>query len=226
MRVSWKSEAPQWVLVAVCLGIGFYTWIMAPDVVPTHWGISGEVDRYGSRHELLILPAISLGVYLLMLFLPRFDPGRENYARFAGAYAILRLAILGLLTGLYAILAVAARDASFNPMMLLGGLMGVFFIVLGAVMGRLRPTYFTGIRTPWTLTSERAWDATHHAGSWVFGALGVATLVSALGVPSLTIFVLAGGALLAVLGLTVYSYLVWRSDPDPRPPFGPRPATS
>jgi uncharacterized membrane protein len=224
MRVSWKSEAPQWALLAACLAIGLYSLVTSPDTVPVHWGIDGQVDRFGSRYELLALPAIGVAVYLLMLFLPRFDPGRENYARFAGAYSILRLAILGLLTGLYAVIAVASHDPAFNPMMLLGALLGVFFIVLGALMGRLRPTYFTGIRTPWTLTSERAWDATHRVGGWVFGGLGVVTLVCALGVPALTIFVLAGGALLGVLGLTVYSYLVWRADPDRHPPFMRRPA--
>jgi uncharacterized membrane protein len=220
MRISRKTEAPQWALLAVCVAIGMYAWATSPDVVPVHWGVDGQADRFGSRHELLILPVIGVAVYSLMLFLPRVDPGRENYARFAGAYTVLRLAILGLLAGLYAVIALAAHDSAFNPLMLLGALLGLFFIVLGAVMGRLRPTYFTGIRTPWTLTSERAWDATHRVGGWVFGALGVATLVCALGVPALTIFVLAGGTLVAVLGLAIYSYIVWRADPDRRSPFG------
>jgi uncharacterized membrane protein len=227
MRVSWKTEAPQWLLLAACLGTAFAVWQSSPDVVPVHWGASGRVDRYGGRHELLILPAIAVGVYVLLLVLPRLDPRRAAYARFAGAYTALRVSVLVLLTALYAVIAFGSRDASFNPIASVACLIGAFFIVLGAVLGRLQPNFFAGIRTPWTLTSDRSWTLTHRAGGWVFAALGAVTVVCAFVAPGSVMALLAGGSVAAAVGLAAYSYFVWRDDVDRgHSPGAPRDALS
>ena len=61
-------------------------------------GAEREVDRYGGRIEgLLLMPAIAVAIYLLMLFVPRLDPGRMNYAKFAGAWYTMRASSLALL---------------------------------------------------------------------------------------------------------------------------------
>lgn len=70
------------VLAACCL-IGFmavaiWGWLILPAVVPTHFGISGQPDAYGSKGTLLILPVIFLLVYGLLTFLERF-PHTYNY---------------------------------------------------------------------------------------------------------------------------------------------------
>ena len=51
---------------------------------------------------------------------------------------------------------------------------GTLLVVLGGVMGRRRPNWTTGIRTPWTLADERVWDKTHR----VAGRLMVAAVQS------------------------------------------------
>lgn len=42
------------------------------------------------------------------------------------------------------------------------------FLVIGNVMGKLRPNYTVGIRTPWTLANDRVWDQTHRFGGKTF----------------------------------------------------------
>lgn len=54
------------------------TWSMLPEVVPTHFGISGAPDAWGDKSSLLLLPAISILLYLTMTILGRF-PGIYNY---------------------------------------------------------------------------------------------------------------------------------------------------
>jgi uncharacterized membrane protein len=53
-------------------------WNSLPDQVPAHFNIQGEVNRYGSKFELLILPGISL---FILLFLQTFEkfPEMHNY---------------------------------------------------------------------------------------------------------------------------------------------------
>lgn len=87
MRTNWRTEWPHWAMLAAMFLLAAVTWRSAPDRLPVHWGLGGEVDRYGGRFEgLLGLPTLALGLYLLLRWLPRIDPGRANYAQFAGAY--------------------------------------------------------------------------------------------------------------------------------------------
>ena len=62
------------------------------------------MDRYGDRFEgLLAVPLLALAIYLMMIFLPRLDPHRANYAAFGRTYATLRLLILVVMTGICAL---------------------------------------------------------------------------------------------------------------------------
>jgi uncharacterized membrane protein len=93
-------------------------------------------------------------------------------------------------------------------------LLGVLFSVLGSVLGKVRPNWFVGIRTPWTLSSTRSWDKTHRLGGRLFLACGIATLVCGLVRPASGVSVMLGTILPSTLVLVAYSYLVWRDDPD------------
>ena len=63
------------VLPILTLGIGFSFAIIVGfsnvEIIPLHINIHGEVDNYGSKWELFILPAIALLIYLLMWWLER-----------------------------------------------------------------------------------------------------------------------------------------------------------
>lgn len=44
----------------------FYYWPALPDVIPTHFGFSGEADAWGSKSSLVFLLAVNIGLYLMM----------------------------------------------------------------------------------------------------------------------------------------------------------------
>jgi uncharacterized membrane protein len=92
---------------------------------------------------------------------------------------------------------------------------GAILVVIGSRLGRTRSNWFLGIRTPWTLSSERSWALTHRASGYLFIALGIVTVASVLLLPASVFFwVLMIGLVASVAFLVVYSYLVWRDDPD------------
>ena len=201
-------------MIAVMFVLVAVSWSSAPERIPVHWDLSGQPDRYGGKFEgLLLLPLIALGLYLLLLLLPRRDPRRANYARFRGAYLVLRVAILMFLVLIYGFVLLWTRGILLNVLVipiLAGGLL----VVMGDVMGRVQPNWFVGIRTPWTLSSELWWRKTHRLGGWVLAPMGLALVVSGLvGSPAAfgvaLIFLVAG-----ILFLFVYSYLVWSVDPE------------
>ena len=69
-------------LPILALGIGFAFAIIVGfsnvEIIPLHINIHGEVDNYGSKWELFILPAIALLIYLLMSWLER-NPKLYNF---------------------------------------------------------------------------------------------------------------------------------------------------
>ncbi len=173
MRLTWKSELPQLMLIAGMFVLAAVSWPSAPEQIPVHWHISGRVDRYGGKFEgLLLLPLLALGLYLLLLFLPRIDPRRANYARFRNAYLTVRVAIFLFIALIYGFMLLWIGGTRLNPSVVVPAMIGVLFVVLGIPMGKIRPNWFVGIRTPWTLTSELSWRKTHRLGRWVFILVG------------------------------------------------------
>ncbi|HEY2955814.1 MAG TPA: SdpI family protein [Candidatus Eisenbacteria bacterium] len=225
MRITFRSEWPHLLLLTAQFVLAGLTWGAAPDRIAVHWGLDGQVDRYGGRFEgILMLPLVSLLVYLLMLWLPRLDPGRANYEAFAGAYTTIRLAVLAVLAATYGIvqLAIHGREVSIQTALPL--LVGAMCVVLGGVLGKVRPNWFVGIRTPWTLSSKQSWARTHRAGGWLFIALGVLIMGAALLRMPWAPWVMVASLVAGAAGLVIYSYVVWRSDPEKLPPGGTLPA--
>jgi immunity protein, SdpI family len=216
--LRWRTEAPQLALIAGMFIATAIFWDRVPDRVPVHWNVAGQVDRYGGKVEgLLVVPALSLGLYLLLAFIPRLDPRRAAYPRFAGSYAVIRSAIVGFLAATHVAMLYAATGQPVDINRVIGSLMGLLFITLGFTVGRVQPNWFVGVRTPWTLSSPTVWTKTHRAAGWTFRAAGAVLLLGGvLG----SIAMLVGGIavlLVGVGGLVVYSYVVWRTAPDKSP---------
>ena len=91
----------------------------------------------------------------------------------------------------------------FMPLMI-----GILFFVMGAIMPRLKPNWFMGIRTPWTLSNETVWIKTHRMGGILFKLAAIAVLFGALWPRYAIFFVLV--PVLAVAAITVlYSLIVY-----------------
>lgn len=226
MKTTWKREWPHWALLGAMFGLALWRWPLTGDKVPVHWDSSGQIDRYGGKFEgLLLLPVLSLCLYGLLLTMPRFDPGRANYSQFAKSYGAIRLAVLTLLFVLYCTILLVTAGYKIDMASVVMSSTGVLFIVMGGVMGKIRPNWFTGIRTPWTLSSKTAWVKTHRAGGWTFIVVGILQIAAGMALPpaqALTLMLTL--VVTSCLGLSAYSYLMWRDADDKAPPAGTLPA--
>jgi uncharacterized membrane protein len=150
-----------------------------PETVPVHFGGDGKPDRYGSPAEfgtgISIVSFVALAVYFLVKFLPSIDPKKAAKLPQATFNKIAVVVILFLSVINCAIIYATANNG-FNITKLIIPMMGLLFAFLGNLMYNIKPNYFAGIRTPWTLESEATWKATHRlAGKlWFFGGLIVA----------------------------------------------------
>lgn len=226
MRTTWRTELPQLAIIVALFAWSLLLWPNAPDRLPVHFDLNGDADRMGGKLEGLFgVPSVALGLYVLLRLLPLLDPARANYRIFAVAYGTIRLAVLVMLavvdvTILLPVVGVEVEQAVVTRLAF-GGL----FVVLGAVMGKIRPNWFVGIRTPWTLSSKESWVKTHRVGGWIFLLVGVVFVVSSQ-LPAAPGLALAFGTLIVGVAWTVvYSYLVWQKDPVRYPAASTRPAS-
>ncbi len=89
--------------------------------------------------------------------------------------------------------------------------LGLFFIYAGIMMGKAKRNWFIGVRTPWTLSSDAVWDATHCLGAKLFIGSGLLAILGAFFGPYAVWFVfvpLLGSALF----LVVYSYVLYQRE--------------
>jgi uncharacterized membrane protein len=209
--------------VVLALSFGIALWglvVVGPDAqVPMHWNAAGEVDGYGSALvAFLITPLITVGVVALFAVIPRIEPRAEHLARSGRAYETLALSIVILLGGLQLILVLAGVGHPVDVALLMGAGTGVLFMIMGNVLGTIRSNFMVGVRTPWTLTSERSWAKTHRLVGRLFVLLGaILVVVSVLGAARAVFVVLLGGIGIILAVTVIYSYAVWRDDPDRQP---------
>lgn len=217
---SWQREAPLLAIVIGLFVISAVVWPFAEDRIPVHWNAAGEIDRYGGKVEgLLLIPVIALAVWALMAVIPRFDPGRRNYESFGAAYFWTRLGLLGFFALIHIGIVALALGAEFDIFIIFPLGTGALFILLGNLMPKFRPNFFAGIRTPWTLASARSWTATHRLGGRLFIVGGVLFALAGIIRIEWFIWVMLGSVFLGLAVLGVYSYRVWRDDPE-RVPVG------
>ncbi|AKG52779.1 hypothetical protein DGWBC_0089 [Dehalogenimonas sp. WBC-2] len=215
MKITWRSEAFNLLLMAAMFITAALAWSGAPDSIPVHWGISGEVDGYGGKFEgLLLLPLMTVGIYLMLLFIPRIDPKRANYDRFGNVYRIIRTLLVVFMAVVYGVTIAYINEVSIDVGRVIPVMVGILLAVLGNYFGKLKPTWFVGIRTPWTLTSDLSWTKTHQLGGKLFVGFGVLLALAGILGQNWLFLVIMGLFLASIVFLFAYSYRVWKSDPN------------
>lgn len=195
------------------LALSPYFYANFPERVPTHWGLSGQPDAYGPRaFAAFFFPAMIVGIYLLLSFVPRLDPKRERYAEFSKAYGVIKAGIVGFMTYIYALTGLAGMGYPVRIDVAVPFMVGLLFVLIGNYFGKVRNNWFVGIRTPWTLSSEVVWNRTHRFGGMVFVLAGILIAASSFlaPVPKFAIFI--ASVVVMVVAPMAYSYVLWRRE--------------
>ena len=210
-----KKLWPGIVFILAAAAFGFAVSGQMPERVASHWDAAGEPNGYSSRIVLLLMvPVIGTLMSVVLAYAPQLDPKRRNFPLHAGAYWILTNTILIFLAAVH-VLTIGYNigwQVNFGRVMGIG--LGLLFMMVGNFLTRVRPNWIMGIRTPWTLSSDRAWRETHRAGGYTFVVVGLVTLIAAFAAPKVVVFVLVGGVAFAALLSVGWSYFAWKRDPD------------
>jgi uncharacterized membrane protein len=140
--------------------------------------MEGNPNDYSSKlFGAFFMPAFAVILYFILRFVPNIDPRKKNYESFGKVYSIIRLTIAIFFLGIYFVAMDAAQTNHFalHSKFLFAGIF-LLFVVLGHYMPTIKPNWFVGIRTPWTMENEEVWKKTHELGGKYFffgGIIGV-----------------------------------------------------
>lgn len=204
-------------LYGVTMALCYWVWAQLPvdAQVPTHYGLDFDPDRYNHKNVLLWLPQLQLLVTLLLVYLPRIEPRRLNLERSMKAYVRVGGGIMVFLSAMMLFSAYSALVGQMLTASFLALLMGFLFALIGNYLGKVRSNWFFGIRTPWTLSSELAWFKTHRVTGLLFTWFGLEMIFGGLlWNHPMVLFVGVGGIILSSIYAVIYSWWVWKSDPD------------
>lgn len=219
--LTWSAAA-----IAAMLAISAGSWFALPETgqIPVHWNAEGQPDAFASRSVaslyLLLMPGITAMITAILAFAPSLDPRRDNIDRGRRAYLATWLSVIVLQVFIHGGIAIAMTRGAENMIpnnavrWVIAGC-GLLFIVIGNYLPKTRSSFIFGIRTPWTLSSDIAWEKTHRFGGPLFMATGVLGIAGAFlfdGIwLALQLSVLVFAASLISI---VYSYFAWKSAPD------------
>ncbi|WP_176461687.1 SdpI family protein [Anaeromicrobium sediminis] len=181
-----------------------------PDTIPKHWNMHGEIDAYGSKSFIFVLALLPLGMYLLKEFLPKIDPKRQSYTKHAKAFNITMAATIIFFLLLTWSTILISLGFNINMGVTIKIFVGILFMIIGNYMSQIRPNYFFGVKTPWTLANETVWKKTHRLSGFTFAIGGLILVFTSFlsGVASL--YILIGVIAITVLIPTIYSYMEYK----------------
>ncbi|MDF0707153.1 SdpI family protein [Flagellimonas okinawensis] len=192
-----------------------YIWNQLPQEVPLHYNIKGEIDRYGDKSELVLIPILlPLLIYVILLVVPHIDP-KKQIQKMGKKYDSLKLVITTFMSVLALFFIYIAKNQSIaNPNYILL-LTGVLFIIFGNYFKTIKANYFIGIRTPWTLENESVWKETHKLGGKIWFAGGLLIILSSLIFnEKINIIIYMSCIAIMVLVPVIYSYLLFKKLKD------------
>lgn len=179
--------------------------------LPIHWDLAGEADAFAPAPMALLLPVV-MGLVVVGLLAFRLRSASRDFV--AGRHAIeaATALVLGLALLLLATTIAIGLGQSVDVPRLIGGALGIVWLVLGNFLPKTQPNAVAGIRLPWTLRDSRNWHVTHRWTGMLMMLGGAVTLLVALlnPAPAVILPVALAAALVPLLIGTVISYRLSR----------------
>jgi uncharacterized membrane protein len=213
MEQKVRKLIPGLLLVALAVGFSIWAYPHLPAEVATHFDIEGRPNGWSSRaFAAAFAPALGIILALVFTALPRIDPRAANYEKFGPAYWTITNAVLALVATLQVLMLGKSLGWTIDMSRVASLGIGGLLVLLGNLMTRIRPNWFMGIRTPWTLSSDTVWRKTHRFGGVAFVVAGLCVATTALLKSTWALYGALGVAAAAALSSVIYSYVAWRGE--------------
>ena len=199
-----------WLLALAAFLAGVYFFRDLHDPMVSHWNAVGAPDGYmGKLLGVSLMPGVIVLSSLALLVITRIDPLKSNIEYFRGTYNVFVVLVAIVLAVIQAAVLAVNLGASFNIGVVIMPAVGALLFAIGVMLPSTKRNFFIGIRTPWTVSDDVVWERTHRLGGFIFKILGLVAIFSIIA-PSYAVYLFLAPLCVAVVGLIIYSYVVYR----------------
>lgn len=219
-----KSEWLQLLLLLTPFCVAALLWDKLPDRMPIHWNAGGQIDGYaGKTFAALFVPTLNVAMALLLGLLPFLDPrvrksDPDTHANFRKVFKAVRLAVTSFLGVVALAVLFIGVGYAFDISRIICVSLALLFGILGNFMGKLRPNYFVGVRTPLTLESREVWIKTHRLSAKLMVGSSILLVIAAFVVPAPLIVWITTSVILLVAFISIlYSFFAYKHQQQHQP---------
>ena len=199
-----------------------------PDTVPLHYNFAGEIDRWGSKYEHFLMPALLIVFVVLMQVITYFqekkiedEPTPREQASMRNNIKVVRIVTIVFeifwLILICWILWTSKENASIETAQASTSIgqfiwiaMGILLVVIGNILPKSRMNSVVGVRTTWSMYNEETWSKSNRFGGIVLMVTGAAMVIASLILKeSALILANIGLTLLSSIVILVYTYKVF-----------------
>lgn len=205
--------------LGICSGI--YPFL--PSQIPAHYNALNQVDRYGSKNEIFILPVVVILFGMFMLAMSKVAKKQERSKEKSNDERIcLYVGLLSLI--LFNVICCFFLYCDFNQIVNLNslkidlmqisfGFIGLMFILIGNQMTKLRRNVIIGLRTPWSMKNDDVWKKCQRFAGIGMIVVGILLIISSFCLKGTVNLCMSMGLILidAFVDI-VYSYRVSRRE--------------
>jgi uncharacterized membrane protein len=183
-----------------------------PERIASHWNAAGQVDDYwGKTEALFIMPVISILLLGLFAVIPKIDPLRKNIQEFRKYFDAFVVLIMLFLLYLFALTIFWNLGNALNIVQFLAPAFGALFFAAGVLIKHSKQNWSIGIRTPWTLSSEKVWNKTHEKGGLLFKVSGIIAIFGVF-LPEIAIWLVIAPVIVSAIYLFAFSCFEFKKE--------------
>lgn len=180
MRKKWIKILTFLPLILAIIAVGFMD-----KKIPIHYDIAGNVDRWGSRYEIFVLPIATFLMAGFLLWMQKFAAKQEsqgnNNEKYIDMTIIVCLIIFNVINfliiygGLIKLEKLEFKGIGLAQIVL--GLTGLLFIFLGNKMPKVKRNSLVGLRTKWSMANDYVWKKSQRSAGIIFIVMGIIFMI-------------------------------------------------
>ncbi len=152
--------------------VGLLLWDKLPDKLPTHFGIDGTADGWGSKGFAVFgIPLMMLAFQIIIYACTLLD--KQNRGHNEKVLNLVGLIFPGMSMVFAVLIYSRGMGLELNLSSLLFPLLGLFLILVGNWLPKIKQNATLGIKIKWTLYNEENWNKTHRFGGWCWVIGGI-----------------------------------------------------
>ncbi len=214
-----KSSKILWIISLIPLLLSCVAVRFLPDKIPMHYDMAGNIDRWGSKYETFIFPALIIFFSFMWTVISAFykrmatktkeekqQVEYENNAKFLNLAAISMALAFGVMHVIFTCSSYMeainnASKSSINISSVVCVIWGIIFIILGNFMPKVKRNGIMGLRTEKTLSNDDIWRKSNRFA-------GVTLMIAGFAIAIQALFISGIAAVLVMLGIIILVTIV------------------